>query len=258
MKKLIYLSVVVLALASCSKEPKGTNIYPIFFPTDMLFEDFTLDRFSQRVPDAPFTTGPATFNVKKTGATWTGFAISNRTFRGFVTNEANLDSTKYSVYTGSGPNATGNFLVANAVGTDAFVTFSRPLQLNALLLAPTTYLYQTIMYGQGATVSGVPQKTWAPGTTAMTVARKDYCRVIIKGYNGETHTGDVIFYFADRNSVDGKRNFTRTDWMPVDVSSLGKVTRIVFEFDSSDRTAGVINTPAYFCIDGLRFDENIY
>lgn len=258
MRVFLYMACCFWMLTACTKENENANLYPIFFPTDMLFEDFPLDRFSQQVPASPLKTGPATFNIHHTGTEWTGFAVSNRTFRSFIQNASALDSTKFSVYTGTGPNATGNFLVAHAKNQEAFVTFDRALEVEKILIAPTTYLYQAIMYGEGATVSGKPEKTFATGATMFTAAKKSYARVIIKGYNGTAHTGDVIYYLADRNSEEGLKTFTRTDWMPVDLSSLGKVTKLIFDFESSDVTAGVMNTPAYFCIDGIRFKENIY
>lgn len=258
MKQLLYLVMVLVSLSACKKSQDGIDLYPIFYPTDMLFEDLKLDRFSQSVPANSFTTSIATFNVRKDNSDWGGFAISNRNLRTFVQSAASVDSTIFSAYTGTFPHAGGNFLVVRPTGDDAKISFSRPIQIEKMLVTNTTHVYQAIMYGEGATVGGKQVYTFAPGTTMLSVAKKSYVKIIIKGYNGEKETGEVSFLLADRQSDEKKRNFTITDWMPVSLDSLGKVTSVVFYMDSSDKTAGVMNTPAYFCLDGIRFKENIY
>jgi len=249
-----------LLLQACSSKNKDANLDPYFYPTDMLFEDLPLERFSHVVPDVPLTTGPATFSIKKENGDWSGFALSNHNFRGWVTTDASLDSTRFSAYSATGPSATGNFLVVRPRGDDARVTFNRPLTVDKLLITPSTFLWQAMMYAQGTSLSGVAVKSFAYGTRVLSTARKDYVKVIISGYNGEVHTGDVEILLADRYSNDNnKRSFTVNDWLPVSLTSLGAVTGLVFRFDSSDRTTtGEINTPAFFCIDGIRFTEAVY
>lgn len=258
-KQSLILYALLLLLTACSKRNDKSDTGPFFYPTDMLFEDLKLERFTHLVPDQPLKTGPATFNIVKNGAAWSGFALSNRNFRNYVTQEASLDSTKFSVYSGTAPHAGGNFLVVHPDGDDATITFDKPLTVDKFLIAPTTFLYQAMMYAQGTTVGGKPVKTWAAGTRLLTTARKDFVKVIIKGMNGTKPAGEVGFLLADRWSDDNlKRNFTVNDWLPVSLESLGPVTSLTFYFESTDKTNDIINTPSYFCIDGIRFKENIY
>lgn len=259
MRTILYLTIFFSVMASCKKGNEARKMDPVFFPTDMLFEDLELPRFSQRIPDADFSTGPATFSARKNGADWTGFAISNRNYRTFVTNETALDSTKFSAYTGTLPHAGGNFLVVRPKDDEAQINFSRPLEIDKLLITPTTFLYQTMMYGDSTTSAGKKVYTYAHGNRTLTVARKDYIKVVIDGYNGAAHTGTVDFFLADRQSDDRKRNFTLADWTPVSLEELGTVTRIVFSLESTVvNGAGEMVTPPYFCIDGIRFKESVY
>nr|WP_121272559.1 DUF4465 domain-containing protein [Pedobacter schmidteae] len=250
-------SVILLASIiglSCKKDIKLTD-KTVLLPTDLLFEDLKVDRFKHSIPTSSFSSSIATFNVEQEGGgDWSGFAISNRNHRNFIKTAAGVDSTRFSVYTPA-PHAGGNFLVVRAKNEKAFFTLSRPVEIEKLLLANTTQVYQTIMYGPGNTTVG---NTFAPGTTIMSIARKDYLKVTIKGFLNGNATGSVDYFLADRNSVDlARRNFTITDWMPVSLAALGKVDKVVFNLESNDKTAGVMNTPNYFCLDGIRFKENI-
>jgi hypothetical protein len=246
-----------MLFGACSKENDEKNLQPYFFDTDLLFEDLDIGRFKHQIPTSPMKFGPATFDVSGSGENWTGFAISNRNFRDHVSTADALDSTRFSAWTGTMPHAGGNFLVVKPGPEGARVTFDRPLTVDRMLITPTTYLYQAIMYGAQRTVSGVIKYTWAPGARILSVARRDYVRIKISGYNGSTHTGDVYHYIADRNSVEGGRNFTVTDWLPVDCLPLGKVTSLVFQIQSSEIEAGTGNIPRFFCIDGIRFTESV-
>ncbi|WP_127125241.1 DUF4465 domain-containing protein [Pseudoflavitalea rhizosphaerae] len=258
-KQLLILYTLVLLVTGCSKKNEKANTGPFFYATDMLFEDLPLERFSHQVPDQPIKTGPATFSIVKNGSDWTGFALSNRNFRNYVTEESSLDSTKFSVYSGTAVHAGGNFLVVHPGDDGATISFDRALTVDKFLIAPTTFLYQAMMYAQGTTVGGKPVKTWATGTRLLTTTKKDYVKVIIKGMNGAKVAGEVSFLLADRwSDDDNKRSFTVNDWLPVSLAELGPVTSLVFYFDSSDKTDDLVNTPAYFCIDGIRFKENIY
>ncbi len=259
MKPLLYSTLFLLLLVSCEKERTPDKMGPIFYPTDMLFEDLKLDRLSFRIPDGDIKTGPATFKVTRNGTDWSGFAISNKNLRSFVAKESFLDSTKFSAYTGNITHAGGNFLVVKSNDEDAQVTFSKPLQVQQLLVAPTTFLYQAMMYGDSTLSAGKRVYTWAHGTRTLTTIKKDYVKVVIDGYNGNNHTGTVEHKLADRWSDSLRRSFTIADWYPVSLEKLGPVTRLVFNLKSTDTTTlGKMNTPPFFCIDGIRFKENIY
>ena len=237
----------------CEKNDRVVEGYQDL-PTDILFEEFSIGRFQHKILDAPFKSKIATFNVVKSGSDWSGFAISNRNFRKNAPDISKLDSSRFSVYTNI-VHAGGNFLVAKTDGNNAYVTFDRAVQVNSVLVANTTQVYQTILQGQGNATAGF---TFSPGTRVLGVLQKDWAKVIATGYLSGTEVGKVEFFLADRNSNAEKlRNFTVTDWLPMHLSSLGKVDKVLFQFETSDKTAGVMNTPPYFCLDGFRFNESL-
>jgi hypothetical protein len=253
MKKVLSAIIIALCMTTSCKKDAKLKDDTILLRTDLLFEDLQVDRFSHRIPTSSFTSSIATFNVEQTGTDWTGFAISGRNLRNFVKTAAGVDSTRFSVYTLQ-PNAGGNFLVVRPGGDKAFISLSRPIAIDKILLANTTQVYQSILYGVGNATVG---NTFAPGTTVMTAARKDNLKVIIRGFLNGIQTGTVEFLLADRSSDALKRTITIADWMPVSLIELGKVDKVIFNLESTDKTAGVMNTPNYFCLDGIRFKENI-
>jgi|GEM_PF-1258069 len=253
MKKNAYIAIFLAFIigTSCKKDKEMDKT--VFLPTDLLFEDLQVGRFSHVIPAADFTSSIATFNVEHETNDWSGFAISSRNHRNFVKTAQGVDSTRFSVYTVQ-PNAGGNFLVVRPKGDNASMTLSKPMEIDKILVANTTQVYQTIMYGVGNATVG---NTFAPGTVVMSVARKDNLKIIIKGFLGNTATGTVEFLLADRRSDALLRTITVTDWMPVSLATLGKVDKVVFYLESTDKTNGIMNTPNYFCLDGIRFKENI-
>jgi hypothetical protein len=58
--------------------------------------------------------------------------------------------------------------------------------------------------------------------------------------------------------VDGEevvyptQSYLLNDWYKCDLTSLGQVDKVVFHLASSDNAGGVMRTPSYFCMDGIR------
>lgn len=77
----------------------------------------------------------------------------------------------------------------------------------------------------------------------------DYLDLLITGHYDQYITGSVKVRLADG------LNFEK-EWRRVDLSPLGEVKSIEFLLQSSDSTeTGVMNTPAYFCLDALTVSE---
>lgn len=64
-------------------------------------------------------------------------------------------------------------------------------------------------------------------------------------------TGTVDFYLADYR--DGKKIMI-DQWTWLDLSALGKVAEVKFSMSSTDNGANGMNTPAYFCMDGITIE----
>ena len=73
-----------------------------------------------------------------------------------------------------------------------------------------------------------------------------YLKVIAYGFNGEESTGQAEIYLCN----DGR---LITTWEKFDLSSLGKVTKVVFNFEASEDQSGQygLNCPAYFAYDDV-------
>lgn len=76
----------------------------------------------------------------------------------------------------------------------------------------------------------------------------DKFTLTITGYNDAVKTASVDFLLADG------LNIVNT-WQQVDLTTLGKVTRIQFTLSSTDEGPWGINTPLYFCLDRLKVTE---
>ena len=72
----------------------------------------------------------------------------------------------------------------------------------------------------------------------------DYVNLIITGYNGETVTGTSTVTLALQGGSLDK-------WYTHSLKGLGKVTRLHFTMDGSDKSFGYMNTPTYFAFDNV-------
>ena len=62
-------------------------------------------------------------------------------------------------------------------------------------------------------------------------------------------TGTKDYYLADLR--DAEKAYIINDWRYVDLSGLGKVSKLGFELSSTDNGDYGMNTPAYFCFDNF-------
>lgn len=159
----------VFSLWSCEDEIK---ISKLDFPNDVTFnpgEGLSIDvpYLTFVVPTAPYKakaykTGEITFNVKKNSdGTHAGFALSSKNYRSYPWSTSKplgnnpsvakikeaVDSSIYSVYSGSYPNQLKTFTVVRPQGDDAFFTLDKPRVIEHVLVANTTYNYLLLNYG---------------------------------------------------------------------------------------------------------------
>ena len=108
-----------------------------------------------------------------------------------------------------------------------------------MFVTNTCYVLNSLMYGDGFN-SPATDDTWV--------------KIVAYGYNAnEEEVGTAEFYLCNTG-----RRFV-TDWQKWDLSSLGKVNKIVFNFAASDDQIGSygLNCPAYFAYDdvAIQFTE---
>ena len=278
MRNLWFIFILIIAFMACSDDKYV--LAPV--PNDVTLNELELGRFTHAIPDGGFTSKAAhknsvTFNTKKNSdGTYAGFAYSNRNNRSFTwtaTQEA-LDSNIYSVYTRF-PNANEVYAVGRVEGDDTYFTLGTPAVVEHILVANTTYTYLALVYGDqygteeepvanpnipgSANKKGVWFTNVPGGVKKMVDADKDFYKLIVTGYNGETETGQVEFYLCTRKGDPSHPAWSLVinDWYKVDLSSLGEVSKVVFHVASSDIEAGTgrMRTPPYFCLDGIRIKE---
>lgn len=165
---------------------------------------------------------------------WSGMAC---------TNHNDMDSigfgNQYSVYAPAGAAGSAKFAL---VGSDsAFCTFTVPVEIKSLMYNNSTYVYWSLKEGMDG--AGYVRKFEAG----------DYFLVTVIGYDANNvKTGEVLLPLADfRNS----KTYVCSDWTKLSLESLGKVTSLVFKFNSSDTGDWGMNTPAYVCIDNIEYQN---
>ena len=85
---------------------------------------------------------------------------------------------------------------------------------------------------------------------AKKFGKGDWFKVTITGYDANNEvTGTKDFYLADLR--DPNKAYIINDWRYVDLSGLGKVSKLGFELSSTDNGDWGMNTPAYFCFDNF-------
>jgi hypothetical protein len=226
-----------LVLMSCQKE----NLDSITVITTVDFENVKLNSdsiWNGSDGSGSFTTKVATFNNSYNSAwfSWSGFACSAKTDTKTVGY-----SNQYSVSVGAGALNSKKFAIAYNIATllcdsNIYGNFS----IKSLMLTNSTYTYFDMK--NGSTYS----KKFVAG---------DWYKVTITGYLNNMKTTAIDYYLADfRNG----KTFISNTWNTVDVSSLGKVDKVIFTFDSSDKDPVYgMNTPAYACIDNIEFTQTI-
>jgi hypothetical protein len=187
-----------------------------------------------------FISGNCTFNNSYNAdwASWTGFACSSKT-DGVTPGYEN----QYSVVAGSGALNSKKFAIAYDSASISIPETTDYYSIKSLYITNSTYAYLGISAGNYG-VGGIGKK----------FAAGDWFKVTITGYKANVLTSSVDVYLADFRN--GKSIILKA-WTKVDVSALGKVDLITFTFDSTDKTGGWLNTPAYACIDNIEFAQTI-
>lgn len=230
------ITLLVLSFTSCvTKYDKTTVIID--------FEDVILgsngyyngsDKSGELINGSYFNTfqsGSAQFLNVYTPSTygdyWSGFACSSKT-DSITPGYAN----QYSVMAGTGALNSNKFGLAYDTSYIHIPFTMSTFEIKSIMLTNSTYAYLEMKNGGFG-------KKFTSG---------DWFKVIIKGYYDTTETGTVEFFLADYR--DGK-NILLKEWKKVDLSALGKVNKIRFTFDSSDKGLFGVNTPKYVCIDNI-------
>lgn len=149
-----------------------------------------------------------------------------------ISNYIDTDIENHNTYTYQlaipASNGSANFAV---VYCDAFVSFAdnQARLIKSMDVSPTTYQLGVTTYGDGY---------------AASLAESGELYVTVTGYNGDEETGTVQIDMAKDGTL-------LTNWETVDLSSLGKVTKLGFTMDGSDRSNYGVKHPKYFAFDNV-------
>lgn len=248
MRSFFVLALVALAVASCEKNT--AYVKTIDFEDVVLGEDgyyngsdksgTVVDGSYRKDIRSSFAIVVNHYAESEWGGFWKGFSISSLTdtvTRGYT--------NQYSSIAASGAAGSAKFALAYASTGDSALMLLKPvdpqemmevLRPKKMMITNSVYAYHTIKEGD---------------MFSTKFEDGDWFKVIIRGYNQSTVSGSVEFYLADFRN--GKKVIVK-EWTSVDLSQLGVADRIVLTFDSSDKTGGWINTPAYACIDNIEIE----
>lgn len=156
-------------------------------------------------------------------------------------NDSIGDYTNNAAITATGVK-TNAYFTANAGGANyqgglaAEISFKDSAAYNAkeCYITNSTYAYQYIKNNPKA-----DKAAWGSS---------DWFKLTITGYNKDDETGKIEIKLADGTSLINT-------WQQVDLTKLGKVTKIRFTVASTDNNASGMVTPAYFCLDQLTVTE---
>jgi|GEM_PF-647217 len=180
-----------------------------------------------------FTSGDYAFNsgCMHDYSYWYWFGYASRT----ETKYEELDD-QWNNIVGGGYNGSATYGVAYAAAFNGpcYVELlgSEPATVPGFYITNSSYAYTSMCNGDAS---------------AKKFEKGDWFKLTITGYDGDNVTATKDYYLADLR--DEKTAFIINDWRYVDLSCLGKVTKIGFELTSTDNGSWGMNTPAYFCFD---------
>lgn len=173
-------------------------------------------------------------------ASWNGFALSNK--RDSLTIGY---SNQYSAITAKGYNSSVNYAVAYGNGARIKLTgAAKGKQVSGFYITNSTYAFRDMKNGSAFT------KKFG-GATGND---KDWFKITISGFKNGGNPADtaIDFYLADFRFTDNTKDYMVRNWTWVDLTSLGNVDSIQFDFSSTDTAGGFgMNTPGYFCMDNF-------
>lgn len=154
---------------------------------------------------------------------------------------------------GAGADGSNTFAVINGYfdannNKSASFNFSgsKEYLVENIAVCPTSYLYGNITEGNAYGND--------PGKSLKEVG--GWFKVTATGYNAAgTKTATVEKYICDYRNASSPVEIAST-WETWDVSAMGRVNKVVFNFEGSDTGQWGLNTPAYLAIDNITLRLN--
>ncbi len=227
------------------KPPVNNNTFSVLID----FESFDVptDSFlNGSVRSGKFVLGELTFtnDYDTTYSSWSGFACSNikdSTTAGY--------GNQYASYAGSGANNSSNYMVyyPGFSGVHA-IKFSTPRIIDSIKVTNSTYSALSMKIGDAFT------KRFG----GVSYTDQDSFMLTIKAYgaSGNYLNKKIDFFLADYRASSSNLDYIVKAWININLSSLGSLSELRFDFTSSDNGQFGMNTPSYFCLDNISYKKN--
>lgn len=165
---------------------------------------------------------------------WSGFSVSN--IKDSVT--AGWQN-QYSAITAGGVNNSENYAVVFGSGV-LRMELENPAEISGFFVTNSTYTYLTMRDGDA----------FSKKFGGIDGTDPDYFKLIVSGIDIRgNETAKVEFFLADFRFENSEEDYIVNSWEWLDLKSLGVVTALVFNLESTDIGDWGMNTPAYFCLD---------
>ena len=173
---------------------------------------------------------------------WAGFAVSKET-----DTETSGWSNQYSAKAGSGADGSDNYMTSyiSSYAGATYIKLATAKNITSVEITNSTYAYNSMRDGDA----------YSKKFGGDDGNDKDTLVLSIIGYKDDVKTDSIDFFLADFRNDDNDYDYIINNWRKVNLSYLGTVDSVVFKLTSSDNGAYGMNTPAYFCMDNLEFDD---
>lgn len=168
-------------------------------------------------------------NYTPSWASWSGFAISNRTATTYATETMTPD--QYNNITGTAKSGK-NFCVVQTYGET--IDFAQPATVKGFWYTNNAWTVDAILNGDGMTPGKFEAADWFKCTITATKADDTTATVDIM----LAENGDYV-----------------KDWQYADLSALGAIKSLSFAFDGTKKNDYGVTTPAYLCVDDIEIEK---
>ena len=170
---------------------------------------------------------------------WYGYSLSNETSTAY----ASLADQWHSAV-GEGHNGSSNYCVAFPEGQ--FVEITNSVDGDNLLgvyVSNSAYSFNGMANGDGF---------------ARAFKQDDWFKLTAVGFDANnTETARVDFYLADYRSTNSLDHYILDTWQWMDLRPLGKVAKVRFLLDGTDKGNYGLNTAAYFVMDDFNCERDM-
>ncbi len=187
---------------------------------------------------------PNQFTSSSFGDFWSGWSIS--TMRDSVTSGF---LNQYSAKPATGFDRSATYAVGFGNNFLKLTGDAAGRMVQGMYLTNSTYAYNSMRNGDA----------FAKRFGGETGNDKDFFKLIIKGFlAGQANQDSVEFFLADFRFDDNSKDYIVQTWEYVDLTLLGNVDSLSFQFVSSDVGDFGINTPLYVCVDQIILEDAVF